>query len=63
MVAKIDAPYNTIFGSLLLNKLYAVLSPRYLMMKFKTNNGIASVRRDQVKAKSRCMLFAKAAMK
>lgn len=43
MVAKIDDPYNAIFGRWLLNDLCIVLSPCYLMVKFETNKGIAFI--------------------
>lgn len=51
MVVKIDVPYNAIFDSPLLNELYIVLSSQYLLMKFKTDKGIAFVKGDQVKAR------------
>lgn len=51
MVAKINAPYNAIFGRSFLNELCAILSLRYLIMKFKIDKGIASVRGDQVEAR------------
>lgn len=44
MVARIDAPYKIIFGRPLLNELSMVLSPQYMLMKFKTDKGIVSVR-------------------
>lgn len=37
MIANIDTPYNTIFGIPLLNELYTILFPLYLMMKFNAN--------------------------
>lgn len=46
MVARINASYNVLFDRLLLNELSAVRSLRYLLMKFETDNGIASVRDD-----------------
>lgn len=36
MAAKIEAPYNAIFGRLL-NELCTILSVQYLMMKFKAD--------------------------
>lgn len=51
MVAKIDTLYNAIFNKPLLNELCAILSPRYLMVKCKTEKGITLVRRDQVEAR------------
>lgn len=44
MVARIDVTYNTIFSRPLLNKVSAVLSPQYLLMKFKTDKGVTSIR-------------------
>lgn len=63
MVTKIDVTYNAIFGSPLLNELCVVLSLRYLMMKFETEKGIASVRGDQMEAKKGCILVTKMARK
>lgn len=63
MVAKIEAPYNVIFDRSLLNKLYAVLSPQYLMMKFEINKGIAFIRSDQIETRKGCILVVKATMK
>lgn len=63
MVARIDMPYNAIFGIPLLNELYAVLSPRYLMMKFEIEKKVAFVRGDQVEARRGCILVIKAAVK
>lgn len=40
MVAKIDAPYNTILDRQLLNELSAILSPKYLLMKFEIRDNI-----------------------
>lgn len=42
----IDAPYNAMFSRLLFNELSVVLSSRYVLMKFETNNGIAFIRSD-----------------
>lgn len=63
MVGRINAPYNVIFSRLILNKLCVILSLRYLMMKFKIENGIAYVKGDHVEAKKKCMLITKLAMK
>lgn len=63
MVAKIDTLYNTIFGRPVLSKLNVVLSSWYLLMKFKTNEGIKSVMDDQIKARKGCILVAIAVMK
>lgn len=46
MVAKIDIPYNAIFGKSLLNELGVVLSLHYLLMKFAMDNRVASIMRD-----------------
>lgn len=63
MVIKINVPYNAIFGRPLLNELCAILSPRYLTMKFEIEKEITSVRGDQVEAKKGCMLVTKMAKK
>lgn len=63
MITKIDVSYNAIFGRLLCNELCAVISPKYLMMKFKTEKRIASIRSNQVEARKGCMLVAKVAVK
>lgn len=63
MVPWIDASYNAIFGRSLLNELNEVLSLKYLLMKFKTNKGITSVRGDQVEARRRCMILVRVFIK
>lgn len=63
MVDRINAPYNAIFGKLLLNELSVVLSPKYLLMKFKIENGITSIRGNQMEVKNGCIMVARATMK
>lgn len=61
-VARIDAPYNAIFNRPLLNELNAVFSPKYLLMKFETNKGIASIKGNQIEAKRGYKMIGKMAM-
>lgn len=63
MVAKIDALYNAIFRRPLLNELSVVLFLEYLLMKFKTNKGITSVRGNYREARRGCMMVARAITK
>lgn len=63
MVTRIDVPYNAILSSPLLNKLSTIMSPQYLLMKFKTDKGITFIRGYQVKARRRCMMVPRAIMK
>lgn len=46
IVARIYAPYNAIFSRTLLNELSVVMTPRYLLMKFEIDKGIAFVKGD-----------------
>lgn len=63
MVARIDIPYNAIFGRLLLNNLCVILSPQYLMIKFEIDKGIASIKGKRVKVKRGYMLVTRIIMK
>lgn len=63
MVGRIDVPYNSIIDRPQLNELYVILPPRYLIMKFATEKGIASIKGDQVEAKRGCPLDAKMVIK
>lgn len=63
MVARVDVPYNIIFGKPLLNKLSIVLSPWSLQIKFEIDKGISLVKGNKVEARRGCMMMAKVAMK
>lgn len=63
MVAKIITPYNAIFGRLILNELSVFLYLRYLLMKFKINKGVMSIRCNQVEVRKGCRMISRAAMK
>lgn len=41
MMVRIDVLYNAIVDRPLLNELSAVILPRYILIKFKTNKGLA----------------------
>lgn len=62
-MAKIDAPYDAVFGRPLLNKLSVLMSPWYLPMKFETEKGMVLIRSIQVEAKRGCMMVAKGIIK
>lgn len=62
MVTRIDTPSNMIFGRPLFNELSVVLSLCYLLMKFKTDKGIASVRGKKIETRRGCMLVARVIM-
>lgn len=62
-MVRINAPYNVIFSRPLLNELCAVLSAKYLMMKFETDKGIISIKGDHIEAKRECILVNKTTMK
>lgn len=51
MVARIDTPYNAKFGRPLLKNLSVVMSPRYLLMKFKIDRGIAFITVDHIEVR------------
>lgn len=50
MIANINTLYN-ILGRPLINKLSVVISPKYLLIKFKIEKGVTSVRGDQLEAR------------